>query len=133
MTSLPFDDADGPYWEAARDGELHVQQCSGCGHNQLYGRLYCTECRSDELSWVRTDPVGVLYSYTVVYRAPNARFRDRVPYVVALVDLAAGPRIMGNLVGIEPEQAEIGMLVNITFDTAGEIPVAVFSAGSDDK
>jgi uncharacterized OB-fold protein len=56
-----------------------------------------------------------------------------VPYVVALVDLAAGPRIMGNLVGIEPEQAEIGMLVNITFDTAGEIPVAVFSAGSDDK
>jgi uncharacterized OB-fold protein len=118
--------ADGPYWEGARRGELLVQHCDRCGHNQLYARLYCTRCGGEKLSWVVVEPTGTLYTYTVVRRAPSEAFRARAPYVVAMVDLDAGPRLMGNVVDCDIEAVRIGMRVTITFDVSGALPVPEF-------
>jgi len=42
------------------------------------------------------------------------------PYVVALVELAEGPRLISNIVGCEPEAVEVDMPVRIKFESAGE-------------
>jgi uncharacterized OB-fold protein len=79
------------------------------------------------LSWVAAPPRGTVYTYTIVRRAPSEEFRDRAPYVVALVDLDAGPRLMGNVVGAGAEEIQIGARVAVAFDLAGGTPVPTFT------
>ena len=53
-------------------------------------------------------------------RAPSPEFRDRVPYVVALVELAEGPRMMANVVGEGALEVAIGDALELTFEDRGE-------------
>ncbi|MCR5977616.1 DNA-binding protein [Gordonia jinghuaiqii] len=56
---------------------------------------------------------GTVYSY-VVHRAPKVPGRQ-LPFVVALVELDEGVRMLGELRGVEPEEVSIGMPVRATF------------------
>lgn len=98
------------YWAAARAGRLVLQHCTSCGRHQLYPRDHCIVCRG-EVSWVEAGGRGTVYSYTVIRQNYSRPFRDWIPYVVALVDLAEGPRIMTNVVGCDPEDMRVGMAV----------------------
>jgi uncharacterized OB-fold protein len=70
---------------------------------------------SDRIAWIEASGKGTIYSFTVVHRAP-AQFADSVPYVVALVDLAEGVRMMTNVVGCDPTAVRIGAEVEVEFD-----------------
>lgn len=98
------------YWAAARQGRLVLQRCQACGHHQLYPRDRCLRCRAP-VSWVDASGRGTVYSYTVIRQNYSRPFRDWIPYVVALVDLAEGPRLMTNVVGCAPEDVHVGMAV----------------------
>lgn len=119
----PRPDADSaPYYAAARQGRVVVQRCRTCGAHQLYGRRLCTTCGGD-VEWVPASGRGTVYSWTVIRQQYARPFRDMVPYVVALVDLAEGPRVMTNVVGCPPEAVHIGMAVRargeVVSDDAG--------------
>lgn len=107
------------YWAALRDGRLLVQGCEDCGNAQLYPRDRCTRCRGP-VSWVEASGRGTVYSFTVVRQQYQRPFRDWVPYVVALVDLDEGPRLMTNIVGVDPEEVSIGMAVRARFEPVSE-------------
>lgn len=123
---------DASFTAAARAGEVAIQQCVGCGHCQLYGRMYCTVCGAADPPWRTASGQGTVYSFTVVRRAPSEHFRGRVPYVIALVNLVEGPRLMGIFSPVEPGLADapslpaIGMKVETTFRFEGDTPVAIF-------
>ena len=59
-----------------------------------------------------------LYTFAVVHRGPIPAFRDRVPYVTAIVELEEGAKMPTNLVEVEPDPAviKIGMAVEVVFD-----------------
>lgn len=116
----PIADADSAlYWEAAREGRLLVQRCRSCGTHQLYGRAHCRTCRG-EVEWIEASGRGTVYSFTVIRQNHVRPFRDLVPYVVALVDLAEGPRVMTNIVGCEPEAVTVGMAVAARFEPVSD-------------
>ena len=124
----PIPDADSaPYWQAAHDGRLVVQRCDECGGCQLYPRDRCLVCRGP-VSWVEASGRGTVYSFTVIRQNYSRPFRDWIPYVVALVDLEEGPRLMTNVVGCAPEDVRVGLPVRARFeavsDTAG---IALFT------
>ncbi len=120
------DPESAPYWEAARDGRLVVQHCGRCGHHQLYGRAHCLQCRGP-VSWVDASGRGRVYSFTVIRQQYARPFRDMVPYVVALVDLEEGPRLMTNIVGCDPGAVSIGMAVRARFEpVSDDASVALF-------
>lgn len=100
MSDRPADDPiQRPFWDGARAGELRIQACRSCGHRQLYGRRTCGACRSRDLTWRASRGLARVYSLTRVHgygREPSAP-----PYVVALVDLDEGPRLMTRLVNGE--------------------------------
>lgn len=125
---LPVPDQDTrPYWEAARRHELLIQRCRTCGQHYFYPRPYCPHCLSANTEWVRASGRGTVYSYTVNYRPSTPALADRVPYVVALIDLVEGPRMMSNIVGCDPAEVRIGMAVEVTFeDVTDEISLPVF-------
>ena len=58
----------------------------------------------------------MLYAFTIVRQPGNPAFNDDVPYLYAIVQLDEGPRIVTNVVDIDPEQAEIGMRLKVRFD-----------------
>ena len=114
------------YWAAARQGRLLVQKCEDCGHFQLYPRPFCLECRGP-VSWVEASGRGVVHSFTVIRQNHSRPFRDWMPYVVALVDLEEGPRLMTNVVGVDPDDVTIGMPVRARFEVVSdEAGIALF-------
>jgi len=128
---VPRPDAESePFWSAAREGRLLVQECSSCGHRQLYARAHCLACRGS-VDWVVASGRGTVYSFTVIRQNMSRSFRHLVPYVVALVDLEEGPRLMTNIVGCPPEQVQIGSAVRVRFDAVSdEIALPFFELDS---
>jgi hypothetical protein len=59
-----------------------------------------------------------VYSYTVEQnpKATGATFSDGQPYVVALVELEEGVRMLTNVIGCPPDQVKIGMAVTVTWE-----------------
>lgn len=125
---LPVPDHDTRlYWEATRRHELVIQRCRSCGEHYFYPRPHCPLCLSERTAWVPASGRGTVYAFTVVHRPPGPGFAERGPYVVALVDLAEGPRMMSNVVGCAPEEVHSGMLVHVDFeDVTPEVSLPVF-------
>jgi len=114
---LPLPDQDtAPFWEALREHRLTVQRCERCGHHQHYPRLLCTGCGSREVVPVEVAGTGTVYATTIVRRAPSPAFADDVPYVVALVQLDEGPRLLANVVGCPVDDVAIGQPVTVVYD-----------------
>ncbi len=88
-----------PFWAAARQHRLLLQRCGGCGRHQFYPRPFCLDCGSHALAWVEATGKGTVYSQSQVLTPPAPGIA--VPYTVALVELAEGPRFMTNLVNGE--------------------------------
>ena len=104
-----------------------IQRCTTCGNRQLYPRDRCLVCRG-AVEWVEASGRGTVYSFTVIRQNYSRPFRDWIPYVVALVDLEEGPRVMTNIVGCEPDLVRIGMPVRAQFEAVSdEAGIALFS------
>lgn len=106
------------FWEFAAQGKLMIRVCTACGHKMYYPRVFCTKCLSDALEWQAARGVGTVYSFSVIHKAANAEFRDRVPYVIALIDLEEGVRMMSNVTHCDVSTVHIGMPVQVWFDDA---------------
>ena len=120
MLPNPTVNADSaPYWEGARDNKLLLQRCSDCGTLRFFPRYLCTECGSDNTDWVEAAGRGTVHSFTVVHRAAFPEFQAQTPYVVALIDLEEGPRMMTNIVGDDALDVEIGDAVTVAFEARG--------------
>jgi uncharacterized protein len=106
-----------PFWEAARRHELHLRRCRACGRHHFYPRGACPHCLSADLEWQRVSGRGTLHTFTVVHRGAR-NYPLPSPYVLAVVELAEGPRLMSNLIGVEadPAHIRIGMPVEVVFD-----------------
>lgn len=117
---VPRPNADTrPFWDACNEGRLIYQHCRGCGRAQFYPRSACAACASADLEWRDARPEGTVHSFTVVHRAPSPAFRGDVPYVLALVDLADGFRMMLDIIYCDPETIRIGQRVRIVFEDRG--------------
>jgi uncharacterized OB-fold protein len=123
----PLPDPDSaPYLAASLEGRLVVQRCTECGDCQLYGRALCKSC-GGPVTWVDASGRGTVASWTVIRQNHSRPWRDMLPYVVALVDLDEGPRVMTNIVGCDPEDVEIGMKVVARFEkVSDDAAIALF-------
>jgi len=117
---LPVPDQESqPFWDAAAEGRLTYQHCAACGHDYHYPRARCPQCWNDRVEWRDAGGRATVYTYTVVRENRMPPFRDRVPYPVAIVELAEGPRMMAGLVDVAPEEVHIGMEVEVVFEREG--------------
>lgn len=117
---LPLPDAiSAPYWEAAAQGRLLIQECKACGHRQWYPRAMCTKCAAD-VDWLECKGLGEIHTFTVIRQMGMRPFRDELPYVIAMVQLEEGPLVFGNVTGVEPDDVRIGAPVEVWFTQAAE-------------
>jgi hypothetical protein len=105
-----------PFWEGAKRHELLVQKCKDCKKYVFYPKVVCPFCLSDNLEWVQASGRGKIYSYSVVYSYQPKAFAEDVPYVIAVVELEEGVRMMSNIVDCDPETVRCDMDVAVVFD-----------------
>jgi len=108
-----------PYFDAARDGRLSLQKCPRDGFF-FYPRNRCPDCLQDDWSWQDVSGRGTVYSYTVDRVGLDPTQRERLPLVVALVELEEGPRLTTNIIGCAADAVKIGMPVEVTFEDLGQ-------------
>lgn len=115
-----------PYWDGASAGELRIQRCRTCSQAYFYPRPYCPHCGSADVAWFVASGRATLASYIISEReAPGFE----APYVIAIVQLEEGPRMMSNIVGVEPtpETLVLDMALKVTFEDRGDVVVPVFA------
>jgi uncharacterized OB-fold protein len=113
---VPIIDADSaPFWEAVAEKRLTVQRCETCSRLVFHPRAICPFCHSMQLTWQTLSGRGTVYSFTVSRRAPSPEFEHLVPYVVALIDLDEGCRMLSNVVGARAHSVKCGARVSVRF------------------
>ncbi len=123
---LPSPDAlTAPFWEACRSGKLEVSACGDCGHRFLPPGPCCPRCWSTRLARQEVSGRGRVQSFAVYRRTYHPGMP--APYVVALIELDEGPRLISNVVGCAPEEVAIEMQVEVRFERAGDFTLPRFA------
>jgi uncharacterized OB-fold protein len=104
-----------PHWEAAGSHRLAIPFCAQCGAPQWPPRPNCLRCHAFEFEWRDVDTHGRLYSYFVAHKPLHPSVADEVPYMAGIIELAAGVKMLGRLVGGGQAEVDIGMPVEARF------------------
>lgn len=110
-----------PFWQGTLRGELLLQRCDDCATAYFYPRPVCPACLSAAVSWFAASGRGKLYSFVINHRAPR-KFPVAAPYVVGLVALDEGPRLMSRIVEVEadPGALRCDMRLEVVFERISE-------------
>ncbi|MER7006069.1 Zn-ribbon domain-containing OB-fold protein [Dactylosporangium sp. NPDC000555] len=114
-----------PFWTAAAGGTLVLQRCPNDASYQWTPQQACIECLSEDLVWEPVSGRGTVYSYSIVRRPQTPAFG--VPYVVVIIELEEGPRMLSRLVDVDPESVTIGMPVQVSFERHGDLALPLFT------
>lgn len=92
-----------PFWAELAGGVLTFQRCERCGNTQLYPRRRCLECGSFDLLFDAASGRGRLYTFSVIHKYPPSDFVEDLPYVLGIVKLDEGPRLLTQIVNCIPD------------------------------
>ncbi|WP_372496943.1 bifunctional MaoC family dehydratase N-terminal/OB-fold nucleic acid binding domain-containing protein [Pseudonocardia humida] len=102
------------FWEGTAVGELRIQRCGGCGALRHPPGPMCPRCGATRPGYVVASGRGEVYSFVVHHHPPLPG--RRAPFVVALVELEEGVRVLGELRGVEPGAVRVGLPVEVGLD-----------------
>ena len=118
-----------PYWDGAKNGKLMIPKCQACGKPFMHPRVLCPHCSSRDVTWIEASGRGTLHSFEIAHQILNKAFKVKTPVVLALVQLEEGPRLLTNLVNVEPDPKKIrcDMPVEVVFEKqTDEISLPMF-------
>ena len=101
------------FWAGLKNHELLIQRCAQCHELRQPPRPMCPHCMSLEWDTIASTGRGTVYSY-VMPQYPALPFME-YPYIVVLVELEEGVRLVSNLIDIEPADVEVGAPVEVCF------------------
>ena len=101
------------FWEGTARGELRIQRCRGCGTLRHPPGTSAPACGADKPEYLLAAGTGEVYSYVVHHHPPVPG--HQAPFVVALVQLTEGVRMVGELLGVDPDGVRVGMPVRAEF------------------
>ncbi len=111
------DDLTRFFWEGVKQHRLLILRCQECGNYIHYPRPICNKCLSMNLAPDQVSGRGTLYSYTVTMQAFHPYFVDKVPYILAVVELSEqeGLKLTTNIIDCPENRLHIGMPVEVVF------------------
>lgn len=110
------DSVTAQWWAAVQNRELLVNVCGSCGRTTLYVRPFCPLCWNDDVALKSASGRARLYTWSVVHQNA-APFNARVPYILAMVDLEEGPRLMTVVEQCPVDQLRADMPLIVDFRT----------------
>lgn len=121
------------FWDGVARGELWIQRCQSCGHYLHYPKVLCRYCQSDDLRGEQVSGHATLYTWTIAVQPFHPFYADRIPYILATVELDEEPGLMfmTQLVECTEDDLSIGMPVEVTFvELDPELTLPFFRPGA---
>ena len=115
-----------PYWEHAKNEELTLPYCGDCDQVFYYPRHWCPACFNQDLSWQQVSGKGKVYSFSVIHQSPLLSYQGDLPYVLAIIELDEGPRMMTNVLNCDVESVVVEMPVQVLFEQRGDMKLPQF-------
>lgn len=106
------------FWrEQPQRYRLVGSECPACKGVYFPPRSVCPNCRRESVGKMRPHRLagrGKVLTHTTVYQ-PASGFELQAPYVMALIELEEGCRIMSQVVEVDPANVETGLAVEACF------------------
>ena len=116
-----------PFWAGCAQERMVVPRCGDCRRFHFYPRRFCPYCDSEEIEWREASGAGTVYSFAVVQKPIEKAFSSLVPYVIAIVELEEGIRMLSHVVGVDPADMTCGMRVRVQYRRVSDtLTVPVF-------
>jgi uncharacterized OB-fold protein len=109
-----------PFWDAAKNHRLELPRCNACGNFWFPPSRSCPHCLASDFTWTPVSGRGTVFSFVVFHRVYHPAYEGEVPYVVALIALEEGPRMLSNIVGIAPDKVRCDIPVKVVFDDVAD-------------
>lgn len=109
-------DVNRAFWDAAKRHQLRLQRCAKCSRYWYPPGPVCPFCWSRDFDWSEVSGRGKVTSWVVFHQLYYEGFKDDIPYNVAQVELAEGPRLIANLVDVRNEDIRMDMPVEVIFE-----------------
>jgi uncharacterized OB-fold protein len=106
-----------PYhWRRFRERySLVGSRCDSCGFHFYPRGVLCPKCRrGGKVTDHQFSGKGKVFSYTVI-RVPPENFERYAPYIMAIVELEEGAKVVSQVVDCSPDDVSIGMPVEMCF------------------
>jgi uncharacterized OB-fold protein len=123
------DQLTAPFWQGCREHRLLIQRCQACGHYIHWPRPVCRFCLSTDLSPEEVSGQATLYTYTLVLQPFHPYYADKVPYLLATVELVEQPKLMffTRLTDCTEDDLKIGLPMTVTYeDAAADLTFPLF-------
>ena len=95
-----------PFWDAAKQHRLLIQACDDCGTRYFYPRPLCPACLSRRVRWIDASGRARLHTFVINHRPPRG-FPVTAPFVIGIVEIEEGPRMMSHIVEVTPDPAAL--------------------------
>ncbi|WP_022669660.1 Zn-ribbon domain-containing OB-fold protein [Hippea alviniae] len=127
MSFYPMPNSDTKFfWEGTKNKELRFKKCKTCGTVLWPPSIACPKCHSTEFETIVSKGKGRIYSFAVYRVAFDEYFKDKIPYVVGIVELDEGIHFLSNIVNCEPSLIECGMQVQVIWEPSGDFNIPKF-------
>ena len=119
---LPVPTSDSEkYWEGCRKHELWIPKCLSCKRTFFYPSRYCPHCHASNHDWIKSEGKGTVYSYSIVCTSfYGPEWKEDLPYIVCVIELREGVRMLSNIINCKPDEVSIGAEVEGVFDDVTE-------------
>ena len=106
-----------PFWDAAQQRRLLIQACDDCGTRYFYPRPLCPACLSRNVRWLEARGRARLHTFVINHRPPRG-FPVAAPFVIGIVELEEGPRMMSHIIGVtaDPAAVRCDMPLEVVFE-----------------
>lgn len=112
---------DAEFYEKLKEtGRLHFQRCLECHEWRHMPRYLCPKCTSPEWEWAPSSGRGALRTWTVTRRALHPAFADEVPFVVGIVELGEGVRMVSRIEGCPLDELRLNLPVELFLQETAE-------------
>ena len=125
MNEFTFDSKQ--FFTALTEKKLIGIKCNACGAVSIPQRQICPQCMSDDVEIMEFSGKGTLAAYTVISVPPvamaEAGYSPKNPYCTGIVELAEGPRISAQILGVDvfnPQSIKIGIPLKMSLIERGE-------------
>ena len=109
-----------PFWNGCRQHQLRFQKCKDCSHVRWPPSVICPMCYSDHTGWIVASGKGKIFSFVIYHQAFHSAFESDLPYVVAIVELEEGPRLLTNIIGCSHDALRCDIPVKVTWEDITE-------------
>lgn len=101
------------FWDGLKAGELRIQRCAACAALHHPPKVRCPGCGGYDFGYTVSSGRATLYSFVEPCYPVVPAFD--YPYVVGLVELEEGTRLLTNIVDVDPDKVAVGMPLEVVF------------------